>query len=112
MTGDLEHKLCKALRDHPYKFSNRYTDNARTELLRILFRCLTNDRPEYWSGLFPGGIPESCKLRDAQGCTEGSEYTEAARGHPCGHIFKQGEASYHCMTCTDDATCVLCSRCF
>jgi E3 ubiquitin-protein ligase UBR1 len=112
MTPDLEHKLCKALRDLPYRFSNRYTDDARKALLEILFRSLTNDRPDYLAGLFPFGFPESYKLKDIQGATERSEYTEAARGHPCGHIFKQGEASYHCMTCTDDATCVLCSRCF
>lgn len=112
MTPDLEHKLCKALRDHPYKFSHRYDDNARASLLEILFRSLTNDRNDYLSGLFPSGFPDSYKLKDAQGAAGRSEYTEAARGHPCGHIFKQSEASYHCMTCTDDATCVLCSRCF
>lgn len=112
MTLDIEHKLCKALRDHPYKFSNRYDEKAHVAFLEILFRSLTNDRSDYLSGLFPAGFPESYRLKDAQGLSERSEYTEAARGHPCGHIFKQGEASYHCMTCTDDATCVLCSRCF
>jgi E3 ubiquitin-protein ligase UBR1 len=111
-TSQLEDKLCKALRDHPYKFSNRFDDNARRALLEILFRSLTNDQPDYLAGLFPDGFPDSYRLRDSQGNTHASEYTEAARGHPCGHIFKQGEASYHCMTCTDDATCVLCSRCF
>jgi E3 ubiquitin-protein ligase UBR1 len=112
MTSDLEHRLCKALRDLPYKFSHRYDEDARHALLEILFRSLTNDRPDYLSALLPAGFPKSYKLKDAQGTTEHSEYTEAARGHPCGHIFKQGEASYHCMTCTNDATCVLCSRCF
>jgi E3 ubiquitin-protein ligase UBR1 len=112
MTSDLDHKLGKALRDLPYKFLHRYDEDARHDLLEILFRALTNDRPDYLSALFPAGFPKSYKLKDAQGTTEHSEYTEAARGHPCGHIFKQGEASYHCMTCTDDATCVLCSRCF
>ncbi|ERF76604.1 hypothetical protein EPUS_08723 [Endocarpon pusillum Z07020] len=112
MAAELEHKLCKALRDHPYRFSHRYDENAQRALLEILFRSLTNDRPDYLSALFPAGFPESYKLKDAQGITQSSEYTEAARGHPCGHIFKQGEASYHCMTCTNDATCVLCSRCF
>ena len=109
---ELQYKLGKALRDHPYKFSHRYNEDARHALLDILFRSLTNDRPDYLSGLFPAGFPESYSLKDAQGTTQSSEYTEAARGHPCGHIFKQGEASYHCLTCTDDATCVLCSRCF
>ncbi len=112
MAAELEHKLCKALRDHPYKFSHRYDDDAQNALLEILFRSLTNDRPDYLSALFPAGFPESYRLKDAQGIAQTSEYTEAARGHPCGHIFKQGEATYHCMTCTDDATCVLCSRCF
>jgi E3 ubiquitin-protein ligase UBR1 len=112
MTPILDHKLGKALRDLPYKFSNRYHEDARHALLEMLFRALTNDRPDYLSALFPAGFPKSYKLKDAQGKTERAEYTEAARGHPCGHIFKQGEATYHCMTCTDDATCVLCSRCF
>ena len=112
MTSDLETKLCKALLEHPAKFKNKYTEEARKSLLETLFRSLTADHQQYFSALFPNGIPPSYKLEDAQGVEQGSEYTEAARGHPCGHIFKQGEASYHCMTCTDDATCVLCARCF
>ena len=112
MNSDLDRRLCKALRDHPSNFSNRYNNDARAALLETLFYSLTGDCPEYHSLLFPDGFPASLRLQEAQGAQESSEYTEAARGHACGHIFKQGEASYHCMSCTDDATCVLCARCF
>lgn len=65
---------------------------------------------------FPDGIPSRPglipNLKDAQGAVEGAEYTEAARGKACGHIFKPGEASYHCRTCSVDETCCLCSKCF
>ena len=112
MFSDLERRLCKALCDHPSRFANRYNASARDALLEILFRSLTNDRADFLQALFPEGFPPSYKLQDAQGIQECAEYTATAKGHPCGHIFKQGEASYHCMTCTDDNTCVLCSRCF
>jgi E3 ubiquitin-protein ligase UBR1 len=112
MFSDLERRLCKALCNHPSRFANRYNTSARNALLEILFRSLTNDRADFLQALFPGGFPPSYKLQDAQGIQECAEYTAVAKGHPCGHIFKQGEASYHCMTCTDDNTCVLCSRCF
>ena len=63
--------------------------------------------------LFPSGkISDELKLSDAQGAVEGAEYTEAARGKRCGHIFKPNEASYMCRTCGVDETCCLCSRCF
>ena len=109
---DLDRKLCQALCGLPRRFDNRYTEVAKNELLETLFRALTNDRQDYLEYLFPTGFPKSYRLQDAQGIEENAEYTEAARGHPCGHIFKQGEASYHCTTCTDDPTCVLCARCF
>ena len=112
MFSDLERRLCKALCDHPSRFANRYDPPARDALLEILFRSLTNDRADYLNALFPDGFPPSYQLQDAQGIRDCAEYSAAAKGHPCGHIFRQGEASYHCMTCTDDNTCVLCSRCF
>ena len=43
---------------------------------------------------------------------DGAEYTAAAKGQACGHIFKSGESTYHCKTCAADDTCVLCARCF
>jgi E3 ubiquitin-protein ligase UBR1 len=71
---------------------------------------------EYLKLFFPAGMPSRPgvipKLKDAQGAVEGAEYTEAARGKACGHIFKPGEASYHCRTCSVDDTCCLCSKCF
>lgn len=108
----LERQLRQALCDHPSKHAYRYTRTAKNALLEGLFRSLTNDRNDHLLQLFPNGFPDSYKLQDAQGVQENAEYTADARGHPCGHIFKAGEASYHCSTCTDDTTAVLCSRCF
>ena len=109
---DIDQRLGQALQEHPQKFQNDYSDDARADFLDILFRALTNDNEAYLQALFPNGIPRSYRLSDAQGARDGSEYTEAARGHPCGHILKQGEASYKCKTCSDDETACLCSRCF
>ncbi|EXJ90872.1 E3 ubiquitin-protein ligase UBR1 [Capronia coronata CBS 617.96] len=110
--SSLERQLRQALCEHPRLHAYRYTEQARRTLLEGLFRSLTNDRLDYFQDLFPNGFSESCRLQDAQGVQENAEYTAAAKGHPCGHIFKAGEASYHCSTCTDDTTAVLCSRCF
>ncbi|OAP55968.1 E3 ubiquitin-protein ligase UBR1 [Fonsecaea erecta] len=112
LNSSLDRRLRQALCDHPRQHDYRYGANARNSLLEILFRALTNDRAEYLDDLFPQGFPPSYRLQDAQGVQENAEYSAAARGHPCGHIFKPGEASYHCSTCTDDNTAVLCSRCF
>lgn len=112
MTAELDRRLCRALQEHPRKFANIYDDDAERQFLEILFRSLTNDNPNYLQALFPNGFPSSFRLSDAQGARDGAEYTEAARGQPCGHILKQGEASYKCKTCSDDDTACLCSRCF
>ncbi|KAF2204948.1 RING finger domain-containing protein [Delitschia confertaspora ATCC 74209] len=110
-----ERGLCLKLRDFPQQFNYRYTDEARRELLQILFRSLAG-RGDYIRLFFPEGPPtdpeKPWSLRDAQGAIAGAEYTEAARGKPCGHIFKSGESTYRCKTCTSDETCVLCARCF
>ncbi|KAK7896974.1 E3 ubiquitin-protein ligase ubr1 [Exophiala xenobiotica] len=111
-TLGLDDQLQQALCEHPRRHGYRYTVSASDSLLEGLFRSLTNDRADYLHELFPNGFPSSYKLQDAQGVQENAEYTAAAKGHPCGHIFKPGEASYHCSTCTDDSTAVLCSRCF
>jgi E3 ubiquitin-protein ligase UBR1 len=110
-----EKQLCRALRDLPRTFDNRYGPEARRHLQQLLFCALVGDNPEYLDILFNRHLPskhEDWSLREAQGAVDGSEYTEAARGKPCGHIFKPGEASYRCKTCTLDDTCVLCSRCY
>ncbi|KAL9113545.1 MAG: hypothetical protein Q9227_002283 [Pyrenula ochraceoflavens] len=112
MLSDLDQRLGRALQEHPSKFHNSYDGSAQNALLEILFRALTNDNQDYLQVLFPQGLPQSYKLSDAQGSRDGSEYTPAARGHPCGHILRQGEASYKCKTCSDDDTACLCSRCF
>ncbi|KAM3554504.1 hypothetical protein ARSEF4850_006432 [Beauveria asiatica] len=108
-----EQQLCQLLADLPSRFHYRFTDEAKKELLRSLFLFLTGGKDDYMRMLFPDGKPpDSLRLSDAQGALEGAEYSEAARGKRCGHIFKAGEASYMCRTCGTDETCCLCSRCF
>ncbi|TPX11242.1 uncharacterized protein E0L32_001060 [Thyridium curvatum] len=111
-----EQQLCQFLMELPAKHKYRYSDAAARELLTNLFWCMAAGKPEYMQLLFPDGGPlrpgGTLKLKDAQGAVEGAEYTEAARGKACGHIFKPGEASYACRTCSADDTCCLCSKCF
>ncbi|RMZ75084.1 hypothetical protein DV737_g5482, partial [Chaetothyriales sp. CBS 132003] len=101
-----------ALCHHSRRFDYRYSQHAQEDLLNTLFRSLTADRADYFADLFPFGIPASYRLQDAQNVEQQPEYTAAARGQPCGHILKHGEATYHCATCTDDPTAVLCAPCF
>jgi E3 ubiquitin-protein ligase UBR1 len=114
MISDLERSLGVFLRDLPREFNNRYTPEADSVLRSRLFRSLVADDESKLTLLFPNGVPEADQwvLRDAQGALDGAEYTAAAKGHPCGHIFKAGESTYHCKTCAADDTCVLCARCF
>ncbi|KXX78742.1 E3 ubiquitin-protein ligase ubr1 [Madurella mycetomatis] len=110
-----EQQLCQLLLELPARHNYRYTDDAANELLTALFWCIAGGRADYMNLFFPTGGPArngTLKLREAQGAVEGAEYTEAARGKACGHIFKQGEASYACRTCSADDTCCLCSKCF
>lgn len=111
-----ELQLCHFLKSHPAKYSNRYTDSAENDLLQSLFWSLAGGRPEYLRLFFPDNtrpLPSATwKLRKAQSKADGDEFTEAARGKACGHIFKAGEATYRCKTCSMDDTCVLCSRCY
>ncbi|KAM6531182.1 E3 ubiquitin-protein ligase ubr1 [Fusarium solani] len=108
-----EQQLCQFLAGLPAHFNYRYTEEASRELLRSLFWSLAGGSSEYMRLLFPEGRPgDTLKLSDAQGAVEGAEYTEAARGKRCGHIFKPGEANYTCRTCGTDETCCLCARCF
>ncbi|KAL2756845.1 hypothetical protein ACRALDRAFT_2102485 [Sodiomyces alcalophilus JCM 7366] len=107
-----ERQLCEFLRDMPAQYNYRYGASAAHDLLESLFWSLAGGE-RYMGLLFPQGRPShNMKLNEAQGAVEGAEYTEAARGKRCGHIFKAGEASYSCRTCSIDETCVLCSRCF
>ncbi len=97
-----EQQLCQFLMELPARHKNRYTDEAQRELLTNLFWCMSGGKQEYMKLFFPNGMISRTgtvlKLKDAQGAVEGAEYTEAARGRACGHIFKQGEASYACRT--------------
>ncbi|PSK46522.1 hypothetical protein B9Z65_5490 [Elsinoe australis] len=114
-TTELEAALSRSLRDLPHEYGYRYTKQAKLELRRILCTSLVGSEHNL-SLLFPNTPPQDPQiewsLRKAQNAVEGAEYTEAAKGHACGHIFKNGESSYHCKTCTTDDTCVLCARCF
>ncbi|KAL2374829.1 hypothetical protein RJ035_004801 [Blastomyces gilchristii] len=113
MLSNLERRLGRALLEHPSRHGYRYTKEASQDLLELLFHSLTGYNEEYLLLLFPDGFADGkWKLSEVQGAVEGAEYTEAARGKRCGHIFKNGEASYHCMTCSIDDTCALCTRCF
>jgi E3 ubiquitin-protein ligase UBR1 len=110
-----EQELCRHFRELPRRHNFRFDEAADRELRQILFHSLAG-RADYLPLLFPSGPPtdpeKPWSLRDAQGAVEGAEYSAAARGKPCGHIFKNGEATYRCKTCTADDTCVLCARCF
>ncbi|KAF9889272.1 hypothetical protein FE257_007585 [Aspergillus nanangensis] len=113
MLSECERILGQGLLLLPVKHGYRYGSAAEKDLLELLFRSLTGHNEEYLQQLFPEGLPVGpWKLAEAQGAKEGAEYTEAARGKRCGHIFRAGEATYRCVTCAADDTCVLCSRCF
>ncbi|PKS10658.1 hypothetical protein jhhlp_002413 [Lomentospora prolificans] len=107
-----EQQLCSLLVTLPSRYNYVYSRQAQRELLDGLFWTLARGNADNLSLFFPRGTDPSMRLSDAQGAVEGAEYTEAARGKRCGHIFKAGEASYACRTCSTDDTCVLCSRCF
>ncbi|KAI1504423.1 hypothetical protein F5X99DRAFT_372331 [Biscogniauxia marginata] len=110
-----EQQLCEHLRELPRQHGYRYEDSAYHDLLYNLFWSMAGGKPENMRLLFPDGKltrKGTLKLREAQGAMEGAEYTEAARGKACGHIFRAGEASYGCKTCSTDDTCCLCSKCF
>ncbi|KAF7926095.1 uncharacterized protein EAE97_010395 [Botrytis byssoidea] len=109
-------QLCDFLKTLPRVHQNRYTEAAERDLLQSLFWSLAGGQKEHLNLFFPENsrplASEVWKLRKAQGGTDGDEFTEAARGKVCGHIFKTGEATYRCKTCSSDDTCVLCSRCY
>ena len=94
-----EQELCRHLRELPRRHNYRFTAAADSELRQILFHSLAG-RGDYFQLFFPSGPPADTdkpwSLRDAQGAVEGAEYTAAARGKPCGHIFKRGESVYRC----------------
>lgn len=111
-----ELQLCDFLKTLPRAHNNQYTEQAANELLRSLFWSLAGGQQDYLRLFFPENTRPppnvTWKLRKAQGGADGDEFTETARGKACGHIFKAGEATYRCKTCSADDTCVLCSRCY
>jgi E3 ubiquitin-protein ligase UBR1 len=96
-----EQQLCEFLKSQPRVCSNRYTEAAENALLQNLFWSLAGGRPDYLRLFFPDNtrpLPNATwKLRKAQGGADGDEFTEAARGKACGHIFKAGEATYRSL---------------
>ena len=96
-----ESELLHRLRNAPAEHVFRYTADAELALLQELFRALaggSRDNMKYFfpTGLPTGTTPEAWKLSVAQGAVDGVEYSPAARGKPCGHIFKFGEVTYRC----------------
>ncbi|KAJ5293081.1 Mitochondrial intermediate peptidase [Penicillium atrosanguineum] len=113
MLAECERILGDGLLRLPAQHNYRYSPTAEKDLLELLFRSLVGHNEELIDHLFPEGVPNGpWKLAEAHGAREGAEYSEAARGKRCGHIFRAGEATYRCVTCAADDTCVLCSRCF
>ncbi|KAL3450006.1 hypothetical protein BJX65DRAFT_271160 [Aspergillus insuetus] len=113
MLTECEKILGRGLLQLPAEHKYRYGPAAEKALLELLFRSLAGQSEERLRQLFPNGAQNgNWKLTEAQGVVEGAEYTEAARGKRCGHIFRAGEATYRCTTCGVDETCALCSRCF
>ncbi|KAJ5485228.1 hypothetical protein N7539_005216 [Penicillium diatomitis] len=113
MLSECEKILGEGLLRLPAQHNYRYGPKAERDLLELLFRSLVGHSEELLIHLFPDGTPNGpWKLAEAQGAREGAEYSESARGKRCGHIFRAGEATYRCVTCAADDTCVLCSRCF
>ena len=115
LISNRETQLCQVLRAFPYDHRLRYTDEVSQALQKTLFRSLVAENDEYLRGLFHDQVPEPGKkwsLSKAQGMSEDIEYTEAARGKACGHIYKNGDSVFRCKTCTTDDTAVLCTRCF
>ncbi|KAI5789100.1 hypothetical protein EDC01DRAFT_616809 [Geopyxis carbonaria] len=115
--SELKKYLQQQLRNAPKEHGYRYSKEAQISLLDNLFHALAGHEPKYYKLFFPNGLPQgntrnAWKLSMAQGAVDGAEYSLAARGKPCGHIFKSGEATYRCKTCSLDHTCVLCSKCF
>jgi E3 ubiquitin-protein ligase UBR1 len=114
--NNLERHLRTLLRELPSLHNFKYSKAVKHELINTLFSCLAAYNTQYLNVLFPNGLSSDSdvltSLQKTQGAVEGAEYTEAARGHPCGHVFKIFEPSYHCRTCAVDGTCVLCARCF
>ena len=100
--NEAELVLIQKLKDAPRSNAYRYSEKAEASLLEALFLSLAGYRQDYLKLLFPKGLPASgapvtsWNLSEAQGAVEGAEYSAAARGKPCGHIFKSGDATYRC----------------
>ena len=96
-----ENRLVSRLRSAPQSNAYRYTGEAQLFLLKDLFGALACNKREYLNYFFPNGPPQGTSPADwnlslAQGASDGAEYSATARGKPCGHIFRSGEATYRC----------------
>ena len=97
-------ELSVFLRSTPRKYDNRFTPNARYEILSSITQYLFNkddsliklvpiNRTDGRAPLILHGEDED--ENDDSGDVE-VEYTEVWRGRPCGHVFKQTELLYRC----------------
>lgn len=91
----LRRYLCTAADACDYHFS----DTTSNSLKRHLFGALLANNDGDLALLFPFGAPgddEPWILSKEQGSQAGAEFSEAARGKRCGHVFRSGEVCYRC----------------
>ncbi|KAL1921436.1 uncharacterized protein VTP21DRAFT_11152 [Calcarisporiella thermophila] len=122
----LRYNFFHFLRHAPHRYSYNFTQAARHEILLECYTSLWGKHDEYMHLLFPSGFEDAGGVDgvlqqqhqidqefDLPADDENlPEYTPAAKGKACGHVFRRGEAVYRCRNCALDDTCVLCSRCF
>lgn len=94
--------------EHSHQSSPHLAERLRKTLYEDLVKGLAFD-PFFED---PQQLDFDKPLRSQQGPEDDSEYSEAARGRPCGHFFAKGETVYRCRTCGIDDTCVMCAMCY
>lgn len=110
-TGRHSISLASRLQTFGIKYGHRFSPIVRENLVRELYHDIV-DALEY--DPFFGDTPIDFKkpLSTQHGYVDGAEYSESARGRPCGHVFRKGETLYRCRNCGIDDTCVLCQKCY
>lgn len=89
---------------------HRFSESDALKLRQIVYHDLV-DELEY-DPFFQQEPVYNVPFRKQQGSIEGAEYSESARGRPCGHVFGKGETVYRCRNCGTDETCVMCQKCY
>ncbi|KAL1925009.1 uncharacterized protein VTP21DRAFT_4663 [Calcarisporiella thermophila] len=122
----LRDSLAAFLRRAPLHYNYDFTQQrVRYEILLECYTSLWGRRDEFMHLLFPRGFEDAGGVEgilqqqqheldfDLPADDENlPEYSPAAKGKACGHVFRRGEPVYRCRNCALDDTCVLCSRCF